>query len=152
MKGYQLIFSDTPGVIDDSAYMLQDAMMGAVRESLEDVDILLLMLDGQYPKVETFEAYKNQVKCPIVAVMNKADLVTNQEQLQADITKVKEYLDTEHVYAASAKESFNIDGIIKTLVELSPEHPAFYDTDSISDENVRFLWVKWYASKILTQI
>ena len=150
-KGYQLIFSDTPGIIGESAYKLQEAMMGAVHESLDDVDILLLMLDGQYPKIETFEAYKNQVKCPIVAVMNKADLVTDQAQLQADITKVKEYLGTDHVYAASAKESFNIDGIIKTLVELSPEHPPFYDTESISDENVRFLVGEMVREQILTQ-
>jgi len=138
-KGYQLIFSDTPGIIEESAYRLQEAMMGAVQESLEDADVVLLILDGQYPKIETFEAYKNQVNCPIVAVMNKADLVKDQDQLQADITKVKEYLGTEHVYAASAKEGFNIDGVIKTLVELAPEHPPFYDTETISDENVRFL-------------
>ena len=150
-EGYQLIFSDTPGIIEESAYKLQEAMMGAVNESLEDADIVLLMLDGQYPKIETFEAYKNQVKCPIVAVMNKADLVQDQDKLQEDINHVKEYLDTEHVYAASAKEGFNVDGIIKTLVQLAPEHPPFYDTESISDENVRFLVSEMIREQILTQ-
>jgi len=150
-EGYQLIFSDTPGIIEESAYKLQEAMMGAVNESLEDADIVLLMLDGQYPKIETFEVYKNQVKCPIVAVMNKADLVQDQDKLQKDINRVKEYLDTEHVYAASAKEGFNIYGIIKTLVQLAPEHPPFYDTESISDENVRFLVSEIIREQILTQ-
>lgn len=150
-EGYQLIFSDTPGIIEESAYKLQEAMMGAVNESLEDADIILLMLDGQYPKIETFEVYKNQVKCPIVAVMNKADLVQDQDKLQKDINRVKEYLDTEHVYAASAKEGFNVYGIIKTLVQLAPEHPPFYDTESISDENVRFLVSEIIREQILTQ-
>lgn len=150
-EGYQLIFSDTPGIIEESAYKLQEAMMGAVNESLEDADIILLMLDGQYPKIETFEVYKNQVKCPIVAVMNKADLVQDQDKLQKDINHVKEYLDTEHVYAASAKEGSNVDGIIKTLVQLAPEHPPFYDTESISDENVRFLVSEIIREQILTQ-
>lgn len=150
-EGYQLIFSDTPGIIEESAYKLQEAMMGAVNESLEDADIILLMLDGQYPKIETFEVYKNQVKCPIVAVMNKADLVQDQDKLQKDINRVKEYLDTEHVYAASAKEGSNVDGIIKTLVQLAPEHPPFYDTENISDENVRFLVSEIIREQILTQ-
>ena len=150
-EGYQLIFSDTPGIIEESAYKLQEAMMGAVNESLEDADIVLLMLDGQYPKIETFEVYKNQVKCPIVAVMNKADLVQDQDKLQKDINHVKEYLDTEHVYAASAKEGSNVDGIIKTLVQLAPEHPPFYDTENISDENVRFLVSEIIREQILTQ-
>jgi GTP-binding protein Era len=150
-EGYQLIFSDTPGIIEESAYRLQEAMMGAVHESLEDADVVLLILDGQYPKIETFEAYKAQVNCPIVAVMNKADLVENQEKLQEDIVKVKEYLGTDHVYAASAKENFNIDGIIKTLVEIAPEHPPFYDTESISDENIRFLVGEMIREQVLTQ-
>jgi GTP-binding protein Era len=122
-----------------------------VNESLEDADAVLLILDGQYPKIEQFEAYKNRIKCPLVVVMNKADLVANQDKLQADITVVKEYLSTEHVYAASALENFNINGIIKTLVGLAPEHPAFYDTDSISDENVRFLVSEMIREQILTQ-
>lgn len=86
---YQLVFSDTPGIIEESAYRLQEAMMGAVNESLEDADIVLLILDGQFPKVELFEAYRNRINCPLVVVMNKVDLVADQEQLQADILKVK---------------------------------------------------------------
>ena len=91
-------------------WCVQEAMMGAVNESLEDADAVLLILDGQYPKIEQFEAYKNRIKCPLVVVMNKVDLVADQEKLQADIAKVQEYLGTEHVYAASALETFNMLG------------------------------------------
>ncbi|PCJ65931.1 MAG: GTPase Era [Bacteroidetes bacterium] len=148
---YQLVFSDTPGIIKESAYKLQEAMMGAVNESLEDADMVLLILDGQYPKVEEFEAYRDKVKCPFVIAMNKVDLVQDQEKLQDNITKVKEYFNTELVFAVSAKENFNVDGIIKTLVDLAPEHPAFYDKESISDENVRFLVSEMIREQILTQ-
>jgi GTP-binding protein Era len=148
---YQLIFSDTPGIIQESAYKLQEAMMSAVTDSLEDADIVLLMLDGQYPRVEDFEAYKNKIDVPLVVAMNKTDLVTDPEQLKQDIYKVKAYFNTEHVYAVSAKEKFNVDSVLSKLVELAPEHPAFYDTESISDENTRFLVSEMVREQILTQ-
>lgn len=148
---YQLVFSDTPGIIKESAYKLQDAMMGAVNESLEDADAVLLILDGQYPKVEEFEAYKDRIKCPLVIAMNKADLVEDQEKLQADIVLVKEYFSTELVFAVSAQEKFNVEGIVNALVNLAPEHPAFYDKESISDENIRFLVSEMIREQILTQ-
>ena len=88
---YQLVFSDTPGIIKESAYKLQEAMMGAVGESLEDADVVLLILDGQYPKVEEFEAYRDSIKCPLVIAMNKTDLVEDQGKLQEDIEHVKAY-------------------------------------------------------------
>ncbi len=150
-ENYQLVFSDTPGIIKESAYKLQDAMMVAVNESLEDADAVLLILDGQYPKVEEFEAYKNKINCPLVIAMNKADLVADQEKLQEDINKVKDYFGTELVFAVSAKENFNVDGIVNALVNIAPEHPAFYDKDSISDENVRFLVSEMIREQILTQ-
>ena len=128
---YQLVFSDTPGIIKESAYKLQDAMMGAVNESLEDADAVL--------------------KCPLVIAMNKADLVEDQEKLQADIVLVKEYFNTELVFAVSAQEKFNVEGIVNALVNLAPEHPAFYDKESISDENIRFLVSEMIREQILTQ-
>ena len=150
-KDYQLVFSDTPGIIKESAYRLQDAMMGAVNESLDDADVVLLILDGQFPKIEEFEAYKDKITCPLVIAMNKVDLVQDQEKLQADIDRVKEYFGAELIFAVSAKENFNVSGIIGALVDLAPEHPAFYDTDSISDENVRFLVSEMIREQILTQ-
>ena len=83
--------------------------------------------------------------------MNKADLVEDQEKLQADIVLVKEYFNTELVFAVSAQEKFNVEGIVNALVNLAPEHPAFYDKESISDENIRFLVSEMIREQILTQ-
>ena len=150
-ENYQLVFSDTPGIIHESAYKLQEAMMSAVSESLEDADVVLFILDAQYPKVEEFKAYAEKIKCPIVVALNKVDLVEDQEVLQRHVDAVKKAFDTSHVFAISAKENFNTSSIISTLVELAPEHPAFYDKESLTDENVRFLVSEMIREQILTQ-
>lgn len=150
-ENHQLVFSDTPGIIQESAYKLQDAMMGAVHQSLEDADVVLLMLDGQFPKVELFEEYTKKINCPIVVALNKVDLITDQNQIQETVDTVKEAFSTEHVFAISALENFNIGGIISTLIELAPEHPPFYDTEALTDENVRFLVSEMIRETILTQ-
>ena len=147
----QLIFSDTPGILESSAYKLQETMMGAVKSSLDDADLILLVLDGQYPKTEQFKEQISSLSCPVVVVMNKADLVENQETLNNHVHEAKKALNTEHVVVASAKEGFNVSKIINTLIELSPEHPPFYDRDLVSDESVRFLVSEMIREQILSQ-
>ncbi len=148
---YQLVFSDTPGIIQDAAYKLQDAMMGAVNESLEDADIVLLVLDGQYPKAEQFKPILEQVSCPIVIALNKIDLVQDQEKINDTINEVKSIIATEHVYAMSAKEKFNVDALVDALVGLASEHPPYYDPEILTDENVRFLVSEMVREQILSQ-
>ena len=147
----QLVFSDTPGILESSAYKLQETMMGAVKSSLDDADLILLVLDGQYPKTEQFKEQISSLSCPVVVVMNKADLVENQETLNNRVLEAKKALNTEHVVVASAKEGFNVSKIINTLIELSPEHPPFYDRDLVSDESVRFLVSEMIREQILSQ-
>lgn len=147
----QLVFSDTPGILESSAYKLQETMMGAVKSSLDDADLILLVLDGQYPKTEQFKEQISSLSCPVVVVMNKADLVENQEALNNRVLEAKKALNTEHIVVASAKEGFNVSKIINTLIELSPEHPPFYDRDLVSDESVRFLVSEMIREQILSQ-
>lgn len=147
----QLVFSDTPGILESSAYKLQETMMGAVKSSLDDADLILLVLDGQYPKTEQFKEQISSLSCPVVVVMNKADLVENQEALNNRVLEAKKALNTEHIVVASAKEGFNVSKIINTLIELSPEHPPFYDRDLVSDESVRFLVSEMIREQLLSQ-
>jgi GTP-binding protein Era len=147
----QLVFSDTPGILESSAYKLQETMMGAVKSSLDDADLILLVLDGQYPKTEQFKEQISSLSCPVVVVMNKADLVENQEALNNRVLEAKKTLNTEHIVVASAKEGFNVSKIINTLIELSPEHPPFYDRDLVSDESVRFLVSEMIREQLLSQ-
>ena len=147
----QLVLSDTPGILESSAYKLQETMMGAVKSSLDDADLILLVLDGQYPKTEQFKEQISSLSCPVVVVMNKADLVENQEALNNRVLEAKKTLNTEHIVVASAKEGFNVSKIINTLIELSPEHPPFYDRDLVSDESVRFLVSEMIREQLLSQ-
>ena len=150
-KDYQLVFSDTPGVLENSAYKLQETMMGAVSSSLDDADLVLLVLDGQFPKSAQFKKQISLLSCPVVVVMNKADLVTDQEALKEHVLEAKELLNTKHVLIASAKTGFNVPQIIETLASLSPEHPPFYDTELVSDESVRFLVSEMIREQVLSQ-
>lgn len=150
-KNYQLVFSDTPGILENSAYKLQETMMSAVSNSLDDADLVLLVLDGQFPKIAQFEKQVGQLSCPVIVVMNKVDLVVNQEDLKKHILEAKKLLNTEHVLIASAKSGFNVPQIIETLVGLSPEHPPFYNTELVSDESVRFLVSEMIREQILSQ-
>ena len=150
-KNYQLVFSDTPGILENSAYKLQETMMSAVSNSLDDADLVLLVLDGQFPKIAQFEKQVGQLSCPVIVVMNKVDLVINQEDLKKHVLEVKKLLKTEHVLIASAKNGFSVPQIIETLVGLSPEHPPFYNTELVSDESVRFLVSEMIREQILSQ-
>ena len=150
-KNYQLVFSDTPGILENSAYKLQETMMSAVSNSLDDADLVLLVLDGQFPKIAQFEKQVGQLSCPVIVVMNKVDLVINKEDLKKHVLEAKKLLKTEHVLIASAKNGFSVPQIIETLVGLSPEHPPFYNTELVSDESVRFLVSEMIREQILSQ-
>ena len=126
-------------------------MMSAVSNSLDDADLVLLVLDGQFPKITQFEKQVGQLSSPVIVVMNKVDLVINQEDLKKHVLEAKKLLNTEHVLIASAKSGFNVPQIIETLVGLSPEHPPFYNTELVSDESVRFLVSEMIREQILSQ-
>ena len=148
---HQLVFSDTPGIIDESAYLLQDQMMHAVTEAIEDADILLIVYDINNPKaVNALKSYAQLNKLPTVVAINKVDLA-NQDLVVEKIAEAKEAFNTNYVYPISALKSFNLDSLIETLKEISPEHPAYYDPEIISDENTRFLISEIIRDQMLTQ-
>ncbi len=105
-KNYQLVFSDTPGVLESSAYKLQEAMMGAVSSSLDDADLVLLVLDGQFPKIAQFKKYISQLSCPVVVVMNKADLVDDQDGLRNNVLEAKKNTQNKTRYNSQCKKGF----------------------------------------------
>lgn len=147
----QLVFSDTPGIILESAYLLQDQMMNAVTDSIEDADILLFVLDVKDPNaVQKLLPFKELNQLPVVVTINKMDL-TDQDTVIAKMDEVKEAFKTNYVYPISALNNFNLDSLVETLKELSPEHPPYYDKDIISDENTRFLVSEIIRDQMLTQ-
>lgn len=143
---YQIVYSDTPGILRPS-YQLQSAMMNFVETAIGDADVILYVTDT----VET--ADKNQeyidklsmLACPVLIVINKIDLST-QEKVLALSEQWKKQVPRAEVFIASALEKFNLEGIFQRIIELLPKGEAWYDRDTFTDRNLRF-----FASEILRE-
>ncbi|XZF15768.1 GTPase Era [Chitinophagaceae bacterium MMS25-I14] len=135
---YQIIFSDTPGIIEPK-YKLHQKMMAHVKSALEDADVAILMHDITAP-LEEFEVVTNmlKLKVPVLVLLNKTDLVKDKKELQAKINAFKEKYPKWEVLPISAGKKINTDKIIPYLLTKLPEAPPFYPEDSISDRPVRF--------------
>lgn len=146
---FQIVFSDTPGILQPY-YKLQESMMHFVNTAIGDADIILYVTDV----VEKFDknaAYLDRLQAlpvPIILVINKIDLIT-PEQLDALVENWKVALPRTLIFPASAKEKFNVDNILKQVVALLPENPAYYDKDVFTDRNLRFFASEIIREKIL---
>jgi GTP-binding protein Era len=142
---YQIVFSDTPGILEPH-YLLQEKMMNAVQSSLEDADVILLITDLTETYLEEeFISVFGKIKVPVVILINKVDLSSTDE-----INKLthgwKKKINPKAIIPISALKNFNLPEIIKTLVELIPESPEYYGKDQVSDANERF-----FASEIIRE-
>ena len=146
---YQIIFSDTPGIIDP-AYKLQEGMMKFVKESLEDADIILLMVEcgqKQLPDLKLVEKIKS-AKVPIILLINKVDL-SDQEALMQQIEHWNQQVEGAEVLPISALHKFNVDVLESRILELLPEHPAYYPKTEFTDKSERFIVEEKIREKIL---
>ncbi len=135
---YQIVYSDTPGVVN-SAYKLHDQMMTYVNTSLQDADVLLFITDiyeDEMNHVETLEKI-SKMKVPVLLLVNKMDK-SDQEKLGERLTYWQEKLPNAEIMPISALHGFAIQGVLDRIVELLPESPAYYDKDAISDRPMRF--------------
>lgn len=146
---WQIVYSDTPGILKPG-YRLQQNMMNFVDEALGDADEILYVTDT----VET--ADKNaeyidkltRLECPVIVVINKIDLSN-----QAEVVKLMDWwqkkLPSATVIPASARERFNLDSILDTIVSKLPECPPWFDKDTFTDKNLRFFASEIIREKIL---
>ena len=125
-EDYQLVISDTPGVIKPS-HKLHKSMMDFVSLTTEDADILLYVVEQNDHKLKDeklFSKIKN-IKIPVILVINKIDLI-DQEKLNTELNFWNDNLPNAEIWPTSVKESFNIDKLLFRLIELSPESPPFF--------------------------
>ena len=136
-KEYQIIFSDTPGIIEPK-YKLHEKMMGAVKNALEDADVALLLVDMKEKWNEADEIFAAlKLKVPAVVALNKIDLVSEATIKEAiDFFTAKPYC--KKVITISALSGINKKKLINGLLEFLPEGEPFYEGDDISDLNTRF--------------
>lgn len=135
---YQIVFSDTPGIIEPK-YKLHQKMMMQVKSALEDADVAILMHDITQP-IEDFELISNslKLKAPAILLLNKTDMVKDKSTIEATVQLFKERYPKWEVLAISARKSVNTDKIMPLVLKFLPEGFAFYPDDSISDRSERF--------------
>lgn len=135
---YQVIFSDTPGIIEPK-YKLHQKMMQHVKSALEDADVAILVHDITLP-IEEFEAIFEmlKLKVPVILLLNKKDLVKDKGSVAGIIDQYKQKFNIQDVLAVSAKNGKDIDKILPAILKYLPEGMPYYPEDHISDRPVRF--------------
>src|SRR5687768_9169633 len=146
-ENYQVIFSDTPGIIEPK-YKLHEKMMHAVKSSLEDADVALLIVDIKDDLLEANDIFTSlHLKVPAIVIINKADIVTEDE-----LIKAKEYFQHQPyckaVTTISALKKKGIEELLKQIVEMLPEGAPFYEGDNLSDLPTKFFVSELIREKI----
>lgn len=147
---YQIVFSDTPGVLKPK-YKLQESMLEFSEEALVDADVLLYVTDvvESINKNQNFLDKVARMRIPILLVINKIDLLKGNDDLVAIIDKWREVLPTAEVFPMSAKENFNVDNLMKRIVELLPDSPPYFGKDDLTDRPARFFVTEIIREKLL---
>jgi GTP-binding protein Era len=146
---YQIVFSDTPGIIKP-AYKLQESMMNFVHSAFQDADVLIYIVEMGEKALKDeafFEKIKN-TKTPLLLLINKIDL-SQQEEVEKQINHWKEQVPNAEILPISALNKFNMDKIKERILELLPISPAYYDKDAITDKPKRFFVSESIREKIL---
>ena len=146
---YQIVFSDTPGVVKPS-YKRQEYMLEFSKSALVDADIILYVTDvvENIEKNLDFIDKVNKSDIPVLLVINKIDLTT-QEKLEALFDKWKSLIPRAEIFPLSATENFNVDNLYKRIVELLPEGEPFFPKDELTDLPSRFFVNEIIREKIL---
>lgn len=133
----QIVFSDTPGVIKP-VYGMQESMMSFVNGSLVDADIILFVTDinEKYDENDVLEKLA-KTSSPIAVVINKIDK-SNEDLVKEKILYWDEKLKPKAIFAVSALHDHNVPAVMQFIMDNLPEHPAYYDKDTLTDRNERF--------------
>ena len=146
---YQIVFSDTPGILKPN-YMLQESMMDFVETAIGDADIILYVtevVEKMAKNVEYIETL-NKVECPVIIAINKID-ETKQEKVVELVEKWHATVPKAEILPISALNKFNVDVLLARLVELLPQQHAWYDRDVFTDKSMRSFASEIIREKIL---
>ena len=146
---FQMILSDTPGIIKP-AYELQQSMMDFVKSAFDDADVLIYMVEIGEQELKD-EAFFNKItnsKIPVLLLLNKIDK-SDQDQLEAQVQLWSEKVPNAEIFPISALEGFNVKEVFSRIIELLPMSPAFYPKDQLTDKPERFFVNETIREKIL---
>ncbi len=145
----QIVFSDTPGVLKPN-YKLQEAMLRFSRSALRDADVLLYVTDMIETPEKNMEFIEevNKMDVPVLVLINKIDL-SNQKELTKRVEQLHELLPKAEILPISALAKFNVDVVLKRIMQLLPDSPPYFDKDQLTDKPARFFVTEIIREKIL---
>ncbi|MEO6405745.1 MAG: GTPase Era [Ferruginibacter sp.] len=147
-KDYQIILSDTPGIIE-TKYKLHEKMMAAVKGSLEDADVALLIADVREPVEESNSIFTQlRLKAPALILLNKSDAVSDKQKIEDAKTFFEKQPYCKEVIILSALQKQGIDNLLQRILYYLPEGEPFYEGDDISDMPVKFFVSEMIREKI----
>ena len=146
---FQIVFSDTPGIINKPAYKMHEVMNQFVRTAMIDADLILFVVDITDKDIDkkTIENLKN-TDIPVFVLLNKIDL-SDQETVISQVRHWEQELPGATVYPISAKENFNVQTIFEEVLKKLPESPAYFPKDELTDKSMRFFITEIIREKIL---
>lgn len=146
---FQVILSDTPGIIKP-AYEMQESMMNFVKSAFEDADILIYMVEigEQALKDETFFKKIIHAPIPVLLLLNKID-ISDQNQLEEQVAYWSEKVPNAEIFPISALQNFNVTEVFNRILDLLPQSPAYYPKDTLTDKPERFFVNETIREKIL---
>lgn len=145
-EDFQIVYSDTPGILKP-AYKLQESMMNFVRGAVDDADVILYVTDTVEQNDRSDEIVERIVHSgiPAIVVINKIDLST-PEALEAIVDRWHKKMPDAEIVPVSAKEKFNMKGLLEAILRRLPEGEPFYPKDTLTDRPMRF-----FASEIIRE-
>jgi len=149
-EDFQIVYSDTPGILKPQ-YKLQEAMMEFVNGALHDADVILYVTDIKSAPLSEKE-YTSKIKAsgiPVIIAINKIDL-GNQEELEKVVAKWNEVFPESPVIPVSALLKFNLETLLRAILEKLPEGEAYFPADQLTDRYERFFASEIIREKILT--
>jgi GTPase len=142
---FQIVYSDTPGLLEPK-YELQKAMMSYVKVSLEDADVILLVVDWNETLDEALFAPIMQIKTPILLIINKSDIAKTTEEKGQKVEYWKKYFPSSECLTVSAIKGTNMNAVLPALVAHLPEHDPYFPKDEMTTRSERF-----FASEIIRE-
>ena len=148
-EDYQVVFSDTPGILKPN-YRLQQDMVNFVDAAIGDADVILYVTDTveKPDKNSEYVDKLSKLTCPVIIVINKID-ISDQAKVLELMNYWKEKVSAAEIIPASAQEKFGLENIFRTILEKHPVCPPWYDKDAFTDKNLRFFAEEIIREKIL---
>jgi GTPase len=144
---FQIVYSDTPGLLEPK-YELHKAMMSYVRVSLEDADVVFLVVDWNETFDETIFTPILKLEKPVVLVLNKSDLGKAPKDIEEKINYWKKYFPKAECVAVSAKTGSKVDVLLPMIIGKLPEHPGYFPKDEFTTRSERFFASEMIREKI----